>query len=799
MLQDLRYAVRMLFKHKGFTAAAVLTLALGIGANTAIFTVVNAVLLRPLPFPAPDRLITLTEQNLQRGQTRGVVSPRNLEDWEKQSQTIEVFGAWRDWRFKLTTSEGNTLVRAAIASPGLFRVLGLKPVLGRTFLPEENQPGRDRVVVISHGYWQSQFGGDPKVLNAPIILDNQRFTILGVLPPEMESLWLGRFDIWAPLSVDPDQYLERHLRNRRVYARIKPDVTLRQVRVEMDTIAQRLAQQYPDVNTGWNVQVTSLHQDQVGDLGSILLVFLGAVGLVLLIACAIVANRLLARAAARRREFAIRAALGAGRLRIIRQLLTESLVLAGLGGVAGLGLAYWLTDAFIALSPTALPRAGEIKLDGVVLGFTSLLSFLTGWLFGSVPALQAARQNLVARLKDGTADSFSIRGFRLHGLLVVSQMALAVALLIGAALLAQTFYRLTTLSPGYNTRNLLTVSLFLPDRYGSRDAVATFYQQVSQEFKAIPGVQSVAAASAGPQFGGTETIEISVDGNPPSASGGYPEARYFDIGAGYFRTLEIPVLRGREFTERDTVGTPGVVIINETLAKRFWPNEDPVGKRLTLARRRETLEIVGVVGDVKRYSLEQGPKPELYWPNLQKPRWASFFAFRTSGDPAAIVTAIRQRVQRLDPDVQVVNVSTLDRYIATALKQPRFNLLLLGAFALTALLLATIGLNGVVSYSVAQRTHEIGIRMALGAQRNAILKLIIRQGMWLVLTGVILGIVVSLGLTRLLRGLLLGVSATDPATFAAIAVLLIVIAMLACYLPARRATRLDPLVALRHE
>jgi putative ABC transport system permease protein len=678
--------------------------------------------------------------------------------------------------------------------------LGVQPVLGRTFLLTENQPGNDRVVVISHSFWQSHFGGDARIAGQSMILDNQSFTIVGVLPPSLEALRLGRFKVWAPLSVDPDQFRERHLRNRRVYARLKRGVSLGEAQAEIEIIARQLAQTYPKDNAGWSISVTSLSDDEVGDVRLALWVFLGAVGLVLAVACANVANLSLAHAATRRREFAIRAALGAGRFRVIRQLLTESIVLALLGGAAGLLLAFWLVDLFVAISPNLIPRMEQVKLDGPVLAFTFLLSLLTGLLFGLAPGLQSSRVNLVAELKEGQRESRSGLGFGLRGMLISSQVALALVLLIGAGLLSRTFVHLVTLRPGFNPENLLTVQLFVPlDKYREGKQVVAFYQRVTEECQSIPGVRSVGAVSAGPQFGGYEPVEFLREGQPAPPAGEYPQARYYNVSPHYFHTMQIPVLQGREFTDRDQAGAPGVAIINETMARRFWPHENPVGKRLTLVREKEALEVVGVVGDVKRVGLGAQIEPEIYWPYLQKTRWAMYFVFRASADPASIVAAVRNRVAGLDREVIVTNVSTMDQLVSSSLKRPRFNLLLLSIFAAAALLLASVGLYGVISYSVTQRAHEIGIRLALGAQVGDVLKLVLGQGMKLVVIGTAIGLIAAVALSSVLTSMLYEVSATDPATFAGVAALLAAVALLACYVPARRAMKVDPMAALKCE
>ena len=798
-LQDVKYAIRSLLKHPGFTVVAVGTLAVGLGANTAIFTFFNGVLLRPLPFPEPERLIVLSERNPEKN-IPPVASPRNLEDWERQSQTIEQFGAWRDWHFRVTTSEGTAGIASAICSPSLFHVLGIQPLRGRLFLPEENQPGRDHVVLISSSYWKSRFGSEEKVVGQTMILDKQTFTIVGVLPPELDALNVGSWDLWAPLTVDPDQSLGRQARNRRVYARLKPGVTLAQAQAEMTTIAARLAAQYPKENTGWTISVANLQDDEIGDLRTPMFIFLGAVGLVLLIACTNVANLLLARAASRRKEFAVRVALGAGRVQLLRQLLTESVLLSLIGGAAGIVLAIWLTDLFIAIIPTSLPRVEEIRLDATVLGFAFGLSVITGILFGLAPGLQSSRVNLVRELKDAAGLFHSGGTPRLRAVLVVSQIALALILLVGAGLLGQTFLRLLKLKPGYDPANLLMAQVFVPDeKYQGREQVSALYGRITSEIQKVPGVLYVGASSGGPQFGGSESLDVLAEGAAAPASGIYPQAFYFNIGPNYFRTMGIPLIRGRDFAETDNASAPAVAIVNETLARRFWPNESAIGKRLTLITSKSALEIVGVAGDAKRFGLGADVQPEVYFPYMQRARWATFFVVRTKPDAGVVGTVLSKSITNLDSELVVSNPVNMDQRIGRSLRRPRFNLVLLGIFAGAALLLAAIGVYGVMSFVVAEQTREIGIRAALGAKRVDILKLVIGRGMILALIGVGIGALSALALTRFLSGLLYGVTGTDPITFAAVSALLLLVVAIACYVPARRAIRIDPLVALRAE
>jgi putative ABC transport system permease protein len=798
--QDLLYAFRTLGRSPGFSIAIILILAISIGANTAIFSFVNGVLLTSLPFREPESLVVLGETNPEKATRISAVSPRNLEDWQKQSKTLEQFGAWRDWSFRITTNEGRIPVSAGIASPELFAALALNPVVGRLFLPDDNQRGHDNVVLISYRYWQSNFGGDPGVAGQSVTLDNKSFTIIGVLPNSLQTLGIGRFDIWAPVSVDPDQYLERYVRNRRVYARLRPGISIKEAQAEMNTISDQLSTQYPKDNAGYLITITSLQDSQTGEVRPALLVFFAAVGFVVLIACANVANLLLARSTGRRKEFAIRTALGATRAALVRQFLSEAVVLAVVGGLIGVLLAIWLVDLFVALNPGNIPRINEVKIDLRVAAFALSLSISTGMIFGLAPALVSSRVNLVQHLKEGQRSSVIGPGRRLRSLLVISQVALALALMVGAGLLGRSFLHLITLRPGFNPEKLLTIQLFIPrEKYKKGDAVSDFYDRVSEELRTIPGVQSVGATSAGPQFGGFEPVDYLVEGESAPTSGEYPRARYYNIGPDYFRTMQIPLLAGREFNERDTPSSPQVALINQTMARRSFPDDDVPGKRIMLVRENQALEIIGVVGDVKRFEVDAVVEPEIYYPYTQRVRGASYFVVRTDSDPASFIPTVRSRVLSLDSDVLVSNVATVDKLVSNALRAPRFNSALIGAFAVLALLLASFGLYAVISYSVSQRTHEIGVRMTVGADQSDILKLVVGNGMLLTLIGIALGLVLSLALTRLMMSLLFEVSVTDPLTFGGIAFLLTAVSLLACYVPARRATRIDPMTALRHE
>ena len=799
LLKDIRIGVRSLLKRPAFATVAVVTLALGLGANTAIFSFVNALLLRPLPFSKPDRLVVLSEINPEKRRNIPTASPRNIEDWQKQSQTIEQFGSWRDWHYRVSTTSGELLASSAISSPELFQVLGVKPLRGRLPLPEENQVGRDHVAVITNSCWQTHFGGSENVIGQTLFLDEEPFTIIGILPANFEALNLGSFEIWVPLSVDPDQTLGRHAKNRRVYARLKDGVSLEAAQSEMTAIASRLAQAYPAENGGWTVKVNSLQREEVGDLRTSILLFSGAVGIVLLIACINVSNLFLARAMARRKEFAIRVALGAGRFQLVRQLLTESVLLSVVGGAAGLLLAIWLIDLFIAISPTAFTHTEDIKIDPTVLAFTFLLAVVTGILFGLIPGLQSSAVNLVSELKD--AARFRSSGpLRLRSVLVVSQVALAVTLLIAAGLLGQTLLRLLKHDPGFNTEGLIAASVFPPmEKYKKPQQVVSLYERIADDIKALPGVQSVGFVSAGPQFGGFETTDVLPEGTETTGAGDYPQAVYFNTSQNYFATMGIPLLRGRDFAGSDNLSAPRVAIINQTMAQRFWPNQNAVGKRLVMVRSKDVVEIVGVVGDVERYGLGENVQPEIYFPYSQQARWATYFVVRTNAAASTFREALHGRLANIDSEIRLSRTSSMDDLITSSLKRPRFNLVLVAIFASTALLLAAVGIYGVMSYLVEQQTREIGIRSALGAKRSHILRLVIGRGVGMAFIGIVLGIVASLGLTSFLAGLLYGVTAVDPTTFAGISVLLLLVSVLACYVPARRATKVDPLVALRYE
>ena len=813
LFQDLRFGARMLFKNPVFSLIAVITLALGIGANTAIFSVVNGVLLRALPYHEPERLVMVWADRpilqAQIGIADIPVAVADFVDWRNQNQVFEQMAAMRPLRINLTGGGEPESVVGLSASASLFPLLGARLALGRALLPEEDQPGANRVVVISHGLWQRRYGADPQLIGQKITLNDEAYTVIGVTAPdfqfprkgELPSYYTGpkKVDLYLPLAFTPEQMNNRRETILVVIARLKPGVGLGQANAEMNAIARRLTEQYPQTNTDKGVRLAPLQQQVVGKARTALLILLGAVGFVLLIACANVANLLLARAAGRQKEMAIRAALGASRGRVLRQLLTESLLLAISGGAAGLLLARWGVEVLLAMAPDNLPRAYDIRLDTSVAGFTLLVSLLTGIVFGLLPALQAAKINLGVTLKEGGRDAAGLLRRRLRGFLVVSEVALAFVLLIGAGLLIRSFARLTEVDPGLDPRGVLTMDMLLPFAKYKDGRDITFFQQTLERVRTLPGVDAAATVSPLPLSGGQYITGFGIEGRSSPTEQTFSAGNRL-ISPDFFKTFRVPLIKGRLLAESDGAKAPPVVVINESLAHRYFANEDPLGKRITL-NGDATRVIVGIVGDVKHSALDEEATPQIYRAiaQLQFPTLFMSLAVRASGDPMQMVAAVRGQVWAVDKDIPLLNIETMERLMTKSVAPRRFNLLLLGVFALVGLALAAVGLYGVMSYTVTQRTREIGVRMAMGAQPGDVSRLVIGEGMNLALIGALLGLGGALALTRLLKTLLFGVSATDPLTFIAIAALLIIVALLACWIPARRATKVNPIIALRHE
>lgn len=808
--QDVRYGVRMLLKSPSFTIVAIIALALGIGANTAIFSVVNGVLLRPLPFQNPEQLMMLWETDSTRGQQRGSVSYANFADWRDQNQVFERMAAVNTSDFTMTGRGESARLQAAVVSADLFPILGATPMLGRTFLPEEDNPGdKGRVVILSQDLFNKRFSADPNIVGQPVTLNGKTYTIVGVMPRSFQyPIQNEPIELWAttagyregttPISA------QRGAHFLNVIGRLKPGVSKEKASAEMATIGARLEQQYPDSNLHRGVYVEPTLEALVGDIRPALLILLGAVGCVLLIACANVANLLLARAMTRHKEMAIRSALGASRLRVVRQLLTESVLLSLAGGALGLVLAVWWSDLLIALGKEDIPRALQIGMDWRVLGFTFTVSMLTGIVFGLFPALHSSRTELTESLKEGGRGSTEGGRSRVRNFLVVSELAIAVVLLVGAGLLIQSLWRLRQVSPGFNPQNVLTFAVGIPEvKYPTAAKQAQFFTELVKRLQVLPGVTSAGAVIPLPLSGDRFGISFEVEGRPV-AKGDQPSADFFAVDPNYFKTMGIRMVRGRDFTERDDKKGAPVIIVNEAFAKKHFPGEDVIGKRIkpgisTDEDDAQMREIVGLVSDVKNRSLSADFRPGYFMPAAQVPFDQMTMVLRTSNDPHSLITAVQREVSQLDPELPVYSIKTMEEYISATVATPRFNTTLLAIFASVALVLTIVGLYGVMSYSVAQRTNEIGIRMALGAQTSHVLRLIVSQGFKLVVMGLVLGLLGAYAATRVIGSLLFGVTTKDPWTFGAVAVLLSLVALVACYLPARRAARVDPIKALHYE
>lgn len=803
LLRDLRFGWRTLRKAPGFTAIAVLTLALGIGANAAIFSVVNAVILRPLRYPTAERLMTIWENHQANGGPETEwTSPTGFADWRDQVQAFDHVVAYQGWSPTLTegNSEPERIVGAQV-SHNVFTMLDVKPLLGRAFLPEEDQPGAESKVILSHGLWQRRFGADAAIIGKTISLNGESREVIGVMPASFKFPVLDTAELWRPIRPTLNPGCQRGCINTRVMARLKEGVTETQARAELKTIAARIEQQFPETNTKVGATLIPLQDFIVGPVRTPMLLLLVAVAFVLLIACVNVANLLLARATTREKEMAVRASLGAGRWRIIRQLLAEGVLLAIIGGTVGLMLAYWLLDLIIAFAPQGTPRLDEIVVDRRALLMTFGLTVLTGIFFGLAPAWQISRTDLNQSLKDsGKGAQGARRSRRALSALVVAETALALMLLVGAGLLLKSFLNLQRVDAGFNPTNVLTAVVNLPPaNYPELPQFRAFHHQLLDRLPALPGVQSVGAISTLPLSGFNNDNNFVIEGRPKPPPNQEPVAWVNSVSVDYFRTMGTPLRTGRMFIDRDNETAPKVALVSETFVRRYFPNENPLGKRIGNGEPDGWREIIGVMADVKQFGLSQEARATMYFPLAQRPARQLFYVVRTAADPVSLAPALRGAVAALDKTLAVSNLRTMQEWTAQSIGSERFTLLLFGLFAGLAVLLAAAGIYGVMSYSVAQRTHEMGIRMALGAQARDVLKLVLREGMTLALFGAAIGIAAALALTRLMEQLLFGVKATDPLTFTAVAGLLGFIAFLACYLPARRATKVDPMIALRYE
>ncbi|HZS43790.1 MAG TPA: ABC transporter permease [Blastocatellia bacterium] len=801
-IQDLRFGFRTLVKSPAFTAVAVIALALGIGANSAIFSVVNAILLRPLPYPNTDRLVMIYETAEHDKKDRNDVSFPNFSDWGKLSKSFEQLAAFNSSIVDVTGNGEPAKIWASTVTYTFFQAIDVQPTIGRAFLPEEDSPKAAWVGIISDRLWKSRYDGDRNIIGKTIIIAGASVTVVGVMPPNFRFPD-DHVDVWLPMQPTS---AARLLSNRAVHLMnvlglLKPGITIKQSQAEMDAISAQIQQANPGADAGHGVRVMGLQESLVGDIRQALLVLLGAVGFVLLIACANVANLQLSRGANRQREIAIRTALGAGRSRIIGQLLTESLLLSLVGGAAGLLLALWVIEIVKLRIPTWMPRAGEIGIDSRVLFFTLGISLFSGILFGLAPTLQLSKADLNQALKEGGRSSGFAR-HRLSSVMVVSEIALSLVLLIGAGLMIKSFWRLINVDPGFRADNLLTMDVEFPfAKYGKTENVISFYRDLPHKLETIPGIQSVSAVNVLPVSGGDSHGVVTIEGRPMKP-GEEPSASYRRILPDYFQTMGIPLKAGREFTDEDGAkDKEKVVIIDETMSRRLWPGENPVGQRIKIgpAETEPWLTIVGVVGDVKNVGLDADLEFSTYEPHAQRPWSGMQLLVRTKANPLGVASAIRQEIARIDSDIHVFDVTTMDKHISTSVTQRSFNTLILGIFAAIALILAATGVYGVMAYAISQRVHEMGIRMALGANRNDVLKLVIGQGMALTAIGVVVGLAASIWLTRFISDLLFVVSRTDPATFAAISILLVAASAAACFIPALRATKVDPMIALRSE
>jgi len=798
-LLDLRYGLRGLLKNPGFTFTAVIALALGIGANTAIFSVINGVLLRSLPYRDPQNIVTIWERFAQNGDRLNVISPANLLEWQKQNHAFEELAAVWDVRLNFTGNGEPVEVQAQRVTASFFRVLGVQPEIGRWISDDEDRPGGNLVAVLSHELWQERFGSNTAIVGQQTTISGRPYTIIGVMPPGFHFL-NDHVQAWTPFQIDPAQNYRTQGHFARCAARLRPGMSVQQAKAELNAIAQRLEREYPDYNKGWSVSVVPIHEQIVGEVRPVLLVLLAAVAFVLLIACANVANLLLARATARGKELALRAALGASRLRLVRQMLTESVLLAVIGGALGVLLASWGIHVLVALAPDNIPRLDEIKIDPRVLGFTFAISLVTGIIFGFVPGLHASRPDLNDALKESARGSTAARSRMLRNLFVVAEVSLAVVLLIGGGLMIRSFFRLHQVKTGFISENVLTMRVQLPAaKYPEGPPRETFFRRVLDRIAALPGVNSLGGINFLPLTGLASSTSFTIEGRPTPAPGEAPGTEVRLIAGEYFRTMGIPLIKGRLFDGHDGADSR-VLIINETMAHRYFPGENPIGKRITINwDPKVTDEIVGVVGDIKETALEREANPAIYWPHARDPYPFMTLVLRTAMNPMQLASAAQKEIRALDPDQPVTDMRMLQEVVSKSIARPRFNALLLGIFAGVALVLASVGLYGVMNYSATQRTQEIGIRMALGATRSDIMRLVVGNGMLLTIGGIAVGVIASWLLTRVMQSLLFGVATTDITTYFGVSLLLGAVATIATYIPARKATRVNPVIALRYE
>jgi putative ABC transport system permease protein len=810
--QDVKYGLRALITRPGVTLIIVTTLALGVGANTAIFSVVNATLLRALPFKDPDRIVMVWGYlpKLAHNSDKFPSSAANYLGLAKQTQTCEQLAAFRQWSWQLTHAGEPEQLQGVRVSANFFEALGARPLAGSTFTSGQDQEGAAPVAIISYRLWQKEFGGDPGALGQSLTLNGRTVQIVGVMPRDFEfpgsaNMIPGlqfaiRNDIWMPLAMSAEERGNQGSLNLAVIGRLKPGVTVAQAENELRAIETTL----PLGTIGYTVNLINLQKQMVGNIQRLLMVMLATVAFVLLIACANVANLLLARASARQKEMAIRRALGAGRWRIIRQLLTESVLLSLTGGLVGLLLAVWGTPLLVSIIPDKVPRIHEVNVDVRVLGFALLVSVATGIVFGLAPALQASRPDLNETLKEtGRGTTGGLRQNRMRAFLIVSEVSLAVVLMIGATLLTKSFVRLLQVNPGFDSTHTLTMEVALPTlppaKYADEQEQAAYFKEVLSRLNHSPGVAAAGAVLSLPLTGAEESTDLFIEGRPRPTFEERPNADYTIVSPEYFRALQIPLLKGRQFSDHDDKNAPAVILINEALARRYWPDQEPIGQRLTVGFEKEPRQIVGVVGNVKQTTLNADARPTMYMPHLQRPTGGMTIVLRANGDPVSLSQLARTQIHSVDPSIPVTNIRTMNEVFSASIAQQRFAMLLVGLFGVLALVLATIGIYGVMSYSVTQRTHEIGVRMALGAQRTDVLKLILRHGILVSLLGVFVGVAASFGLTRVMASLLFGVTPTDTMIFATVGFGILAIGTIATYLPAWRATRVDPLSALRYE